>query len=126
MGWKQIGNHCYYYRSKREGGRVVSEYVGRGELAALTAQVEQIDRHNREEQRAEEQDEREADEREEREFAAWFDGIETLATGAMLAAGFHKHHGQWRRRRHGRDGHSDDGRHSSDLGGQAPGENELG
>jgi hypothetical protein len=103
MGWKRTGNHSYFYRSRREGGRVVSEYIGRGEVTSLCTQLDQIDRQERDERRAEEQAEREAAEREEREIAAWFDGIEAVAVGAMLAAGFHKHHGQRRRRRNGGD-----------------------
>jgi hypothetical protein len=27
--------------------------------------------------------------------------VEVVATAAMLAAGYHQHHGQWRRKRHG-------------------------
>jgi hypothetical protein len=53
-------------------------------------------RHDR---RALEQAERKPAERDEKKLAARFDGIEVIANGAMLAAGFYKHHGQWRRRR---------------------------
>jgi hypothetical protein len=126
MGWKQIGNHRYFYLSKREGDRVVSEYVGRSEAGGLMAHIKQLDRVERDERRAEEQAEREAAEREEREIAAWFDGIEAVATGAMLAAGFHKHHGQWRRRRDGGDERRDGGQTPHDGGGQTPGEDDLG
>ena len=42
--------HRYYRRSKRVGGRVVSEHVGRGELANLDAEydahVRELDRVN--------------------------------------------------------------------------------
>ena len=40
---------------------------------------------------------------EDREVADWFERMESLADGALLATGFHKHRGQWRRRRHGGD-----------------------
>ena len=101
MGWKRIGNHSYLYRSRREGGRIVSEYVGRGEDAALIDRMERIDRQRREDKRADERAERETVGREERAIRDWFEAVEVMATGAMLAAGFHKHHGQWRRTRHG-------------------------
>jgi hypothetical protein len=93
MAWKTIGNHSYYYRSRREGKRVVSDYVGTGKKGAVFALIVRDARIERDEPRAE----REAAKCEEREIAAWFDRIEGLATGAMVAAGFHKHHGQWRR-----------------------------
>src|SRR3954454_3977837 len=110
MAWKRIGNHSYYYRSRRVGGRVVSDYVGRGEVATLMAQVTELDRLERDERREEEQDEREAAEREEMRFAEWFAAVEDLANGALMAAGFHKHRGQWRRRRHGEGEPGDGGR----------------
>src|SRR4051812_12395459 len=100
MAWKRIGNHSYFYRSRRDGGRVTSEYVGRGESGVLSARLDQLDRR----ERAEEKAEGEEAEREERAIRDWFEAVEAVATGAMLAAGFHKHHGQWRRTRHGGDG----------------------
>jgi hypothetical protein len=35
----------------------------------------------------------------EKAAAEWFDGIQAAADAAMIAAGFHKHKGQWPRRR---------------------------
>jgi hypothetical protein len=99
MGWRRIGNHRYFYLLRREGGRVVSEYFGRGESAGRMAQLNQDAREGRDERRALYQAERKIAERDEKKLAAWFDGIEVIANGAMLAAGFYKHHGQWRRRR---------------------------
>jgi len=33
MGWEKRGNNLYYYRKKRDGDRIVSEYVGNGRMA---------------------------------------------------------------------------------------------
>jgi hypothetical protein len=103
MGWKRIGNHEYFHTSRREGGRVVTEYDGRGELAALCARLDDVGRKKREDQRAREKAEREAAAQQDREFREWYEAVETLAAAAMLAAGYHNHHGQWRRRRNGED-----------------------
>jgi hypothetical protein len=43
MGWEKRGEKSYYYRKKREGGRVVSEYLGRGESAVLLSQFDRYD-----------------------------------------------------------------------------------
>jgi hypothetical protein len=118
MPWKQIGKHSYYYRSRREHGRVVSEYIGRGKVGSLLAQLSEIERLQAEEKRAEQKAEREGAEQEERSIRAWFDSIEIVADGVMLAAGFHKHHGQWRRKR--------DGETSRDDRAEAPREDDLG
>jgi hypothetical protein len=122
MGWKRIGNHSYFYRSRREGGRVVSDYCGRGELGTLTALLIQLDRQEREEERAE----LAAAEREERAIRRWFEAVEAVATGAMLAAGFHKHRRQWRRKRDGGGERHGGARVPRDGGGQAPGEDDVG
>jgi hypothetical protein len=62
--------------------------------------MEQIDRQERDEERAERKAEREQATREDRAIREWFDAVETVATAAMLTAGFHKVHGQWRRKRY--------------------------
>jgi hypothetical protein len=36
---------------------------------------------------------------EETVVSEWFDGVQAVADAAMIAAGFHKHKGQWRRKR---------------------------
>jgi hypothetical protein len=36
---------------------------------------------------------------EETAVSEWFDGVQVAADAAMIAAGFHKHNGQWRRKR---------------------------
>src|SRR5206468_392573 len=96
MGWKQINGHSYYYRSVREGDRVRTEYVGGGEAASLIAQLDGIDRDRRETERWDRRAERDRAEAEDRELADWFERVEAVATGALLAAGYHKHRGQWR------------------------------
>ncbi len=36
MGWEQRGNRRCYYCRRRQGGQVISEYVGAGEVGATT------------------------------------------------------------------------------------------
>src|SRR5947208_1666991 len=99
MGWKKINGHSYYYRSVREGDRVRSEYVGQGEMAALIARANEFERNHRESMRKAAELERKDEDQEERAIAEWFDGVQAVADEAMRAAGFHKHKGQWRRKR---------------------------
>lgn len=40
MGWEQRGNNSYYYKKERQGSRVKSVYVGRGEIANMIAQIQ--------------------------------------------------------------------------------------
>ncbi len=101
MAMEQRNGRPYYYRKMRIGGRVHSVYAGSGDLATLWALMDAEKREEqsaeREAMKAEEDRERE----EERGVADWFDRVEAAADAAMFAAGFHRHKGQWRRRRHG-------------------------
>src|SRR5262249_54878633 len=101
MGWKTINGRQYYYTCERVGGKVQTRYVGTGLFAGLAAQLEADRRAEEADKRDERRAERERDEAKERELADWFDAVEALADATMLAAGYHKHKGQWRRRRNG-------------------------
>jgi hypothetical protein len=110
MGWKTINGRQYYYRSRREGGRVVTEYVGGGRDAELIAALETVDRDKREGQRYEDRFDRERIEAEDRDFVEWFDRVEAVAVDALEAAGYHRHNrGEWRKRR----GRTSDARESA-------------
>src|SRR5262249_55251987 len=85
----------------------------------------EIDQQYRLVERTERKEERHEAERQERAFRAWFDAIEMMATGAMLADGYHQHHGQWRRKRHG-DERPGGAPAPGGGGGSTPGEADVG
>ncbi|MBN9520692.1 hypothetical protein J0H58_19605 [bacterium] len=98
MGWEQRGNRRHYYTARRVGGRVVKEYVPDA-VAPLAAQLAA-------EQRAERDAERAAIAQARAELDALADVVAPLDElagllhrAAMIAAGYHKHKGQWRKRR---------------------------
>ena len=99
MGWKTINRRRYYYKSERDGGRVKTTYVGPGESGVLFSLLALEDRAEREAEREQRKFEREEFEAEEKTVADWFDDVQAAAEDAMIAAGFHKHKGQWRRKR---------------------------
>ena len=92
----------YYYRKEREGSRVRSVYVGSGNIARGCALLDSLGHAEAEEKREARRREREADEIAEAEIAAVGVICETLTTAALLAAGFHTHKREWRRKRDGR------------------------
>ena len=110
MGWKRINGREYYYRSEREGGRVTTTYLGAGDMGRLSEILDAELRAEREAEREAVRVEREAEREEARvareeadaeewAVAEWFDGVQAVADATMVAAGFHKHKGQWRRKR---------------------------
>jgi hypothetical protein len=95
MGWKTINGHEYYYRSRRVGGRVVSEYVGKGDSGAVFAALAALDAEDKEDERRHRRQEVEHDRALDRVVAEARD----LAVAVLKAAGFHQHKGEWRKRR---------------------------
>ena len=98
MGWERRGNRSYYYWARRVNGRVEKQYVP--ELIAEIVALIDADRQAMRQEAADElkahraaQDELEASLKPLNELA------DALARGAMLAAGYHQHKGQWRKRR---------------------------
>jgi hypothetical protein len=101
MGIETRKGRLYYYKKRREGDRVVSEYVGGGELVHLAeyeAQKKQFRKDaERELFRRAQMSASEID-----RYLDEMDGlIDGLVIGSLYAMGFHQHKGQWRRKRHG-------------------------
>jgi hypothetical protein len=99
MAWKTINGRRCYYKSERAGGRVKSTCFGAGETGSLMAEMVALERLERAADREELREQREEFMAEETAVSEWFDGVQAVADAAMIAAGFHKHKGQWRRKR---------------------------
>lgn len=99
MGWEQRGNKSYYYRKRREGGRVRSEYVGRGAVAQISVEIIQDAQLNRKTEREALRCARQADAKIDRQLATAEAVISALTNAQLSADGYHKHKGQWRRKR---------------------------
>ena len=99
MGWEQRGTNRYYYRKEREGSRVKSVYVGRGEIAHMISQFQAssdtLERLTRASNSIEAFESKKADVALERSIEL----LELFTQAELLIAGFHTHHRQWRRKR---------------------------
>ncbi len=101
MGWETRGNGQYYYHKRREGRRVVSEYVSRQYASLFAAFDEEAQSERVQRQRAE---------RKEREVIQTVSGatnqidelVSALVSLSLMSEGYHQHKGQWRKKRHGR------------------------
>jgi hypothetical protein len=113
MGWEMRGKAGpYYTRTRREGGRFVRQYFGRGELAHLLARLDASDREDRDEAAATERAQRSAVAEAFVLLADLETATDVVARAALVGAGFRQHHhGEWRRRR----------RHGDEGDGQTPG-----
>jgi len=101
LGWERRGSGRYYYRSERDGERVVKRYFGMGELAAAIAGLEALDRERQEEKRAQDKAERDRLDALDHSVADLSRAVDTVLTEVLTAAGYHRHdRGAWRKRRH--------------------------
>jgi len=102
MALESRGNRTYYYRKRREGGRVVSEYVGSGEFARAAYQIESADREMTRLKIAAEKEDYAEEMPLWAEFEAYFRKIDALFKRELIAMGFHQHkRGEWRKKRNG-------------------------
>jgi hypothetical protein len=100
VGWEQRKRGTSYYtRSRRVNGEVRRVYIGGGTLGESAALEDEYERCRRDEEAAFWNEEKERLEQE----AAFIQELEVvtriLTTAHLLAAGCHKHKGQWRRLR---------------------------
>lgn len=99
MGWEQRRGRLYYYRSVRQGKRVRKEYVGGGTLGQLAAELDELERLQREEEEASWREERERLQRSAAFLQELEEAAEVLIRAQLLVSGFHKRKGEWRRLR---------------------------
>jgi len=99
MAWEKRGGHLYYYKKKRLGNRVVSQYVGRGSVARFAAAFDSLTRSKRKRIRHHEikllNESKETD----KHYFSLIDISSNIIDAILLIQGLHKHKGEWRGKR---------------------------
>jgi hypothetical protein len=89
----------YYTRSRKEGGKVIREYVGGGLLGELAARMDAEGRWLREEEKASRREERERLDALAAPVEELCEAAEVIARAALIASGYRRHNrGAWRKR----------------------------
>lgn len=101
MGWENRNGNLYYYRKERDGSRVRSVYIGSGETAHLISKLEAMRHEEIKMKLLHQRNLREMDEQVDNLIERHGKAADVLLTATLLAAGFHTHHRQWRRKRNG-------------------------
>src|SRR5215216_5368365 len=102
MGIEQRRNgNLYYYKKRREGSKVISEYQGSGELVSILQHIEAKDRAEKEAERERQRIERMSMAEIDKQIDEFSRMIDTLMEAELISKGFHQHKRQWRRRRYG-------------------------
>ena len=99
MTLERRDGNLYYYRSVRDGQRIRKVYVGAGNLARIVAEGDMLRRTAREQERKREKDELERLEALAAPLLELSEAAEILAHAHLIAAGFHRRKGEYRRAR---------------------------
>ncbi len=100
MAWEsRERGGVYYTRSRRVNGQVLREYIGGGELARIVSESDTRSRTLRKAERQQERAELERLEALAAPVGELCEVTEILARAHLLAGGYHKHKGEWRRER---------------------------
>ena len=99
MAWEERNGRLYYYRKRRVGSHVVSEYIGSGSTARIAAEIDDLKRDKRKLQREIWVIQKAQNDAMDKEFNSIINLIMKLTHATLLIAGFHTHKRQWRKRR---------------------------
>jgi hypothetical protein len=100
MAWERRNGNLYYYQSERdETGKVRKRYVGTGDIAETIAHADETIRRHREEQRARAREELEHMRSLVSPGLELDRAVDALVGAHLVAGGYHRHKGEWRRER---------------------------
>ena len=99
MAWEERNGKSYYYQKRREGGQVVSQYIGTGYLATLAAQLDQIEQQSQADAREEWHRQQAKQAALDSEIAEYARLVQTITAAVLLASGCHRPKRQWRVKR---------------------------
>ena len=89
----------YYYRSRRDGRGVVSEYLGAGTLGRQMAEADNREIARRKLERQAWREEQECQDNLDAQVARATELAQVLHDAVLLCSGYHCHKRMWRRRR---------------------------
>ena len=102
MSWEKRSNRQYYYRKRRLGNRVSSEYIGAGPKAIMVYESDLAARKQREQELINWVKVRSENQKIDTEVKLLNVSIMFLVRAVLLISNYHPHKGQWRRLRNGK------------------------
>src|SRR5215469_285472 len=98
MGWERRNERSYYYRKRRVGEKVVSEYIGSGSVGEAAAVLDEAARLDRSQELEQLRRMKSEDRARDRQIDDLIASIDAAIRGELEEMGFHRHKRQWRRR----------------------------
>ena len=100
MAWEQRGNKDYYYRKRRDGDRVISEYMGHDLAGQMYSEQDHQDREKFLVLQRMWREQRSEFEETDQDCELLMEIVRQLVQATLLTSGYHPHKGQWRRIHH--------------------------
>lgn len=98
MAFENRNGRTYYYRKKRIGNRVISEYVGGGEVADLIAGLDELKREQKQFETQIEREMRKESEEIDQDLTEIESKINLIIEGFLISKGFYKSKSrEWRK-----------------------------
>lgn len=99
MSWENRGNNSYYYKKRRINDSVISEYIGKGELACLVARFDTIERSKSDSKKERIKTQRKDLEKFDYLINEISETNNLLVKALFLINGYHTHKYEWRKKR---------------------------
>lgn len=99
MGLEVRKNGVYYYKKRRVGSKVVSEYVGTGLQADMATLDQAFENRDKSKKKAEKEQIKARFQASNRQFKEAEKLIRALTRATLIVNGYHTHKRQWRRQR---------------------------
>ncbi len=102
MAWEQRNGQRYYYRKKRKDGRVLSQYIGAGEIADLFSLIDRDEHLERRWNQIKWKMKKDDAEKLDKDQKSLCNLTRQILRACLLVKGYHPHKGQWRKKRYDR------------------------
>ena len=101
MGWENRDGRRYYYRKHRVGESVYSEYIGKGLLAEIASEQDELLRYQLQQENEAFKETVNRNKEIDSELDSLIDLTRIFVRASLLLSGYHPHKGQWRKKRNG-------------------------
>lgn len=99
MAWEDRNETVYYYRKRREGKHVISEYVGKGLIGQLAEEMDSEERYKKDLDQSEFRKQQWTIKIIDEQVSDVEKYTRAMTRAVMLVSGYHSHKRQWRKRR---------------------------
>jgi hypothetical protein len=97
MAWEERNGRMYYYRKRREGKRVVSEYIGAGMIGEIAGLFDHEEKFKRDVERSEFMQAKEDAAKMDRSMKKAKEYTKAFTCAVLLLSGYHAPRRQWRK-----------------------------